>query len=118
MTLYRRLGGADAVARVVDLLYDRALADELVGPLFAGVDMARLRAHQTDFLIAAIGGPERYEGAGLRAAHSHLRVDDARFDRMVQLLAEVLADAGIDPALADDVLGRVSRLRVAVVASV
>ena len=45
------------------------VAERLIAPFFAGIDLGRLRRHQAAFLAAALGGPDAYPGAPLREAH-------------------------------------------------
>ena len=42
-TLYDRLGEREGIQAVVDDFYDRLLADDDLGPFFAGADMEKLR---------------------------------------------------------------------------
>ena len=58
MSIYDSIGGAPAVARAVDEFDARVLTDQQLVTYFAGVDLARLKAHQRTFIAAAVGGPE------------------------------------------------------------
>jgi truncated hemoglobin YjbI len=118
-TLYDLLGGdRQRLQSVTRAAYARILADELLAPYFAGVDMARQAGMLAEFLAMAFGGPDAYAGRGLRKAHAGLYgLTDAHFDRVVSHLAGALRDCGIsegDVATAsavadtvrDDVLNR------------
>ncbi len=70
MSIYDSIGGAPAVSAAVDLFYEKVLADDLLGPWFAGTDMARQKAHMRAFLAVAVGGPEIYRGRDMAAAHA------------------------------------------------
>ena len=50
MTLYERLGGAPAVAALLDRLYTGALADPLLSPFLEHRDLARLKEQQYAFI--------------------------------------------------------------------
>ncbi len=56
-TLFEELGGQQAIERVVDDFYKRALADDTVNHFFAHTDMERQRGHQSAFISYALGGP-------------------------------------------------------------
>lgn len=101
----------DAVA----LFYQRAAEDPLLGSWFVDVDLPRLRRHQRDFLLMTIGGPEGYTGRELTTAHAGLSIDDAAFDRALELLTASLQDAGIAPDVVSNVQRRVAPLRASVV---
>lgn len=85
--LYERVGGDKAMDLVVDVFYRKVLQDELVGKFFEDVDMEAQRLKQKSFLAMAFGGPYRYEGQELRAAHRRLvrelGMTDAHFDRVI-----------------------------------
>ena len=44
-TIYEEIGGAPAVAKVMDLFYQQLLADPSVNHYFEGKDLQRLKAH-------------------------------------------------------------------------
>ena len=89
-TLYDRLGGHDGIRAVVDDFYDRLVADEDIGPFFAGSNMELLRRTQTDLLCEAAGGPETYDAAPIREAHLHVPFTPEHIQRAVELLEESL----------------------------
>jgi hemoglobin len=95
MSLYERLGGSGGIGQVTTEFYRLALGDPLLGPLFDGVDMAKLTAMQTAFLSMAFGGTDDYAGRDLRTAHASLHLGDEHFDRVVALLAGALRNAGV-----------------------
>lgn len=95
MTLYERLGGAPAVAAVVDNFYERILIDDSLRPYFATVDMPKLKAHQRAFVAAALGATAGYGGRSMGEAHRTLHIDDSAFDRVVAHLCDALAYCGV-----------------------
>jgi hemoglobin len=98
-SVYDRLGGSSAVRLVTEAFYQKVLADEELAPYFAFVAMDRLIAMQTSFLTMAFGGPDEYQGRGLREAHARLRdLDDRHFDKVVGYLADTLHEFGASDA--------------------
>jgi len=98
MSLYDELGGAPAVSLALDNFYPRVLAHPIVSPFFAGVDMDKLKERATPFVTMALGGPNTYQGAGLREVHKHLLtqgLDDSAFDAFVDLFEDVLKELGV-----------------------
>jgi len=114
-TLYDRLGGAPVIRALVETFYDRVLADPVLEKFFNGVDVSRLKGHQAMFLTAALGGPKKYQGQSMRQAHENLSIDDATFDRVVDILSETLVVLSVDPSLAGEVMHAVGSLRADVV---
>jgi len=109
--LYERLGGMEAVARVVFAFYDRVLESPRLAPYFAGVDMRRLIAHQTDFMLSVLGGPPSYTNAHLSAVHRRFNITDRDFDEMIGLFGETMKASGFPQADLDLVLSELRARR-------
>lgn len=110
-----RLGGSAVVAQVADALYDRLLADDELGPLFASTHMPTQRVALADYLCAALAGDESGAPDRLRAAHAEQHVTDRHFSIMAGHLADALDELGVDAELAADVLDLVAERRADVV---
>lgn len=119
-SLYERIGGEAAVKAAVDKFYSKILADANLAPFFAGVDMQRQQRHQENFMTFAFGGPNRYNGRGLRAAHAKLVHDkglnDGHFDAVAGHLKATLEELSVAPALVQEVLTLVGGTRADVLA--
>jgi len=119
-SLYEQLGGETAFEAAVESFYRKVLSDERVAHFFDDVDMDRQMAKQKAFLIMVTGGPNRYTGRDMRAAHAPLLsrgLNDSHVDVIIEHLGKTLGELGAAPeqiqgvaALADsfrdDVLGR------------
>ncbi|AXG06215.1 group 1 truncated hemoglobin [Haloplanus rubicundus] len=110
-TIYRDIGGRDAVESVVDDFYERVLADERLEPYFDGMDMDELRSHQVQFISAVAGGPVEYSGANMREAHAHLGIEEDHFDLVGRYLQEALEANGVDEANVEDIMAEVVALK-------
>ncbi len=115
--LYERLGGLEAVARIVFGFYDRVLRSERLAPYFADVDMRRLIDHQTSFLAAAMGGPPSYTDVHLREIHARFRIDDDAFDEMLGILGETLWSFGLKDEDVASVLSDLETRRAVIVST-
>src|ERR1700712_3242283 len=114
-SLYERVGGDAIVTPAVALFYRRGQVDPPLAAYFAGVDMARLRAHQRAFLAAALGGPALFAGRSMEAVHQGMGIDDKVFDAMIEQLIGALRDLGLDPATAAEVAPELEHLRRSIV---
>jgi hemoglobin len=103
MSLYERLGQEVGIRTAVDDFYARLVADPQVAPFFEGIDLPRLRRHQTALLSQVTGGPVEYSGRDLAAGHAGLGITDPDFDRVVGHLVATLTDLGV----AEDDIGAV-----------
>jgi hemoglobin len=117
VSIYESIGGASALAAVVDDFYARVLADPQLAGFFSGANMPRLKGRQVEFFAAALGGPDPYRGAGLRQVHAGRGISQADFDQVAVHLTAALAAAGVPAAtigqiasaitpLADDIVSR------------
>jgi hemoglobin len=113
-TMYDRLGGADAVAKVVDVFYDQhVLRDpdpELVA-LFTDRDVAVIKGHQQGLLTAILGGPDRYQGRSMRQAHGRLGITDESFDKIVAHLVATLTELDVPAVMIQEIGARLLPLR-------
>ncbi|WP_345779708.1 group 1 truncated hemoglobin [Haloplanus halobius] len=60
--------------------------DERPEPYFEGVDTDALHDHQATFISQVAGGPGEYDGRNMEAAHAHLNITGADFDRVAEHL--------------------------------
>ena len=95
MSIYERLGREQGIKTAVDDFYERVVSDPELKPYFDGVDMGRLRGHQTKLLVQVTGGPVEYDGRELAVAHRDLGITSADFDRVVAHLVGTLTDLGV-----------------------
>ncbi|MCM8537861.1 MAG: group 1 truncated hemoglobin [Lentisphaeraceae bacterium] len=107
MSLYEKLGGADAVNAAVDIFYRKVLADDRINRFFEDVDMERQAQKQKAFLTMVFGGPNNYTGLDMRNGHKHLvkmGLDDSHVDAVIELLGATLKELGVG----DDDIGEVA----------
>jgi hemoglobin len=110
-SLYEQLGGIERIGAVVEDFYSRVLADDLLKPSFVGIDMDRLRRHQTMFVSYALGGPNQYSGRGMGRAHAHLGLTEAHFAAVAGHLDASLAAFDVPSHLIDQVIAHVAGLK-------
>jgi hemoglobin len=110
-SIYDEIGGRPAVAAAVEDLYARILGDDTLAHYFAGLDMARQKAHLRAFVAAALGGPQLYAGRDMHAAHAGLGIDGPAFDRVVRHLAAALTALTVPTETIAAISGALSPLR-------
>ncbi|WP_325009565.1 group 1 truncated hemoglobin [Paenibacillus sp.] len=110
VTLYEKLGGAQAVSAVVDIFYEKVLADERIRSFFAGTNMDNLRKHQTAFISYALGGPQ-YTGRSMETAHAGLNLQQEHWDAVVELLVASLQEAGVGSEDIDTIASALTPLK-------
>ena len=103
-SLYDRLGGAYAIATVVDHFSEQTAANEAVSENPAlreaneRVPIAGLKFLRTLFFCEATGGPFTYTGKPLADAHSELAITGDEFDEVQAELKRSLDHFGVPEA--------------------
>jgi hemoglobin len=114
-SLFERLGGDNAIERVVQVFYARVISDRWLAPIFGAVDMPTLQRHQRRFLAFAFGGENAYRGEGMRRAHERVveehGIGDVHFDKVLEHLEAALHACGVGPLLICEVIGIAESVR-------
>lgn len=113
-TLYKRLGGYDAVAAVTDDFLARLAADPQFAKFFVGHStdsIKRIRQNIVDQLCAATGGPCNYIGRDMKTSHAGLGITEKDWDGSVKLLVATLDKFNVPAKEKDEVLGAISGLK-------
>jgi len=113
-TLYKRLGGYDALAAVTDDFIGRLATDPGLARFFAGHStdsLKRIRQHVIDQLCFATGGPCVYTGRDMKTSHAGLGITEKDWDASVKLLVAALDKFNVPAKEKDEVLTAVSGLK-------
>ena len=99
-TLYERLGGKKGVTKVVDDFVGRCAKDERINSFFAATaaDPTRLEKFKgklVDQICNAAGGPCKYKGKAMKAAHQGMGIRGEHFDALVEDLVAALDNAKV-----------------------
>lgn len=87
-SLYNRLGGAHAIAQVVDDFVDRIWVNEVLNAnpknkQAMGISKPALKYLATELTCMATGGPQKYSGRDMKEVHSGLNISEKEWDAMV-----------------------------------
>lgn len=88
-SLYRRLGGYDAIAGFVDTAFPRVAAHPELNHLFRGHSVdSQMRQRQliVDSLCQAAGGPCLYTGRAMKPVHVGLGITGAQWETFMQII--------------------------------
>jgi hemoglobin len=92
-TLYKRLGGYDAIAAVSDDFIGRLASDKQLSRFLVGLStdsQKRLRQLVVDQLCEATGGPCIYIGRSMKTSHAGLNITESDWDITVKHLVATL----------------------------
>src|SRR3569833_3565600 len=92
-TLYKRLGGYDALAAVTDDFIGRLATDPQLGKFFVGHgtdSLHHIRQLVLDQLCAVTGGPCVYIGRDMKTVHAGMKISEADWAATVKDLQATL----------------------------
>jgi hemoglobin len=118
VSLYRRLGGYDALAAVADDILRRWTGDPDLLPFFQDLstpEKQRVRQMLVDQLCAATGGPCVYVGQDMETAHRALEITAQDWDRAVIHVVATLNHFSIHPTERDELLTILGSVREQIV---
>lgn len=113
-SLYKRLGGYDAIAAVVDDFIGRLATDPQLGRFFVGHStdsLRRIRQLVVDQICEAAGGPCYYTGRTMKESHAGMKLSSAEWDKGVQHLNATLDKFKVGATERQELLGAVGSLK-------
>ena len=110
-SLYERLGGRPAITAVVDQFVANVAADKRINLRFMNTDIAHLKVLLVEFVCAATGGPEKYEGRDMRTTHGGMQLVDEEFDALVGDLVAALDKFKVPAREKGEILGALGPLK-------
>jgi hemoglobin len=117
-SLYKRLGGYDAIAAVTDDFIGRLATDPSLSKFFVGHSkdsLERIRQHVVDFLCVATGGPCVYKGRDMKTSHAGLGITTANWDAGVKHLVATLDKFQVPEKEKNELLAAASGLKADIV---
>jgi hemoglobin len=111
MTPYEQIGGHQSLQTIVDDFVQRVTSDIMIGFFFRAIDKERLKALETDFAAAHLGGPAHYKGRPLSVAHGPHRIMGGQFNRRLKILEQTLRDHKVDSSVIELWLAHNEELR-------
>ena len=113
-SLYRRLGGYDAIAAVTDEFIGRMIADPQLGSFFKELstpEKQRIRQMVVDQLCAATGGPCVYVGKDMKTVHKALGITEDDWTIAVKHLTGTLTQFNVPAREQQELLTIVSSVK-------
>jgi hemoglobin len=117
-TLYKRLGGYDAIAAVSDDFIGRLAVDKQLARFLVGLSVdsqKKLRQHVVNQLCEATGGPCIYTGRAMKAAHTGLGITETDWQMTVQHLIATLEKFKVPEREKGELLAIASSLKADIV---
>ena len=113
-SLYKRLGGYDAIAAVTDDFIVRLATNKDISRFFVGLSddsKTKIRQHINDFLCNKTGGPCAYTGRTMKDTHKGLKITENDWKIFADLLGETLKKFNVPKKETDEVFAFVTSLK-------
>lgn len=115
-SLYDRLGGKDAITKVVDDFVGNVAGDNRINRFFTAAagdpnEMAHFKQMLVDQICAASGGPCTYGGKTMPEAHKGMAITDDDFNALVDDLTKALVADGVGAPEQKDLLGALAGMK-------
>ena len=110
-SLYQQLGAEQGIERIVDAFIKRIAKDKTILPYFAKSSVSHFRAGFITHMCDISGGPCEYTGDSMVDIHTGMNINEADFNRVVELLVSAMEDAGVSYQIQNKVLSKLAPLR-------
>jgi hemoglobin len=113
-SLYKRLGGYDAIAAVTDDFIGRLATNKDLSRFFIGLSddsKTKVRQHIVDFLCNKSGGPCAYTGRTMKETHKGLKITENDWNISAGLLGETFKKFNVPKKETDEVFAFVTSLK-------
>jgi hemoglobin len=117
-TLYKRVGGYEAIAAVSDDFIGRLASDKQLARFLVGLSadsQKKLRQHVVDQLCEATGGPCIYIGRSMKVSHAGLGITEEDWQLTVKHLVATLDKFKVPDKEKGELLAIASSLKVDIV---
>ena len=110
-TLYKRLGGYDAIVAVTNDFLGRLATDKSLSRFFVGVSddsKMKISAHIVDLVCKVTGGPCTYSGRDMKTSHKGLGITEADWNIMAGHFVATLNKFNVPKKEQDELLAIVA----------
>lgn len=113
-SLYRRLGGREGIALVVDDFAANMTADSRVNIRFKDTKPAELqkfKSNLADQICEATGGPCSYLGKDMKTAHKDMRITEDEWNATLENLVKALDKNNVQASAKQELLGALGPMK-------
>jgi hemoglobin len=113
-SLYKRLGGREGIALVVDDFTANMAADPRVNSRFKDIkpaDLQKFKSNLADQICDATGGPCSYVGKDMKTAHKDMKITEAEWNATVENLVKALDKRNVPAQAKQELLGALGPMK-------
>lgn len=102
--LFRALGGAQGVEKIVNDFVPLVLADKRINADFNDTNLKRFAKLLSEQICMLSGGPCEYSGDNMKLVHQGMRITNAKFNALVEQLQIAMDKNKVSPAAQNKLL--------------
>ena len=102
--LFRALGGAQGVEKIVNDFVPLVLADKRISTDFKDTNLKRFAMLLSEQICMLSGGPCVYTGDHMQLVHQGMRINNAKFNALVEQLQAAMDKNNVSPAAQNKLL--------------
>lgn len=106
-----RFGGVAGLHELSRALVERSADDPQIGHFFAEVDLVNLADRLAEHMCVELEGPCTYNGMPMPEAHFALDIRESDFNRMVELLQDIMDERSVPQSAQNTLLARLAETR-------
>ncbi|MDX2046689.1 MAG: group 1 truncated hemoglobin [Chitinophagaceae bacterium] len=113
-SLYKRIGGYDAIAAVTDDFIGRLVTDPSLAKFFGGHggdSQKKIRMHVINMVCEATGGPCNYTGRDMKTTHKGLAISEADWNTAVGHFKATLKKFNVPAKESDELVAIVGSVK-------
>jgi len=115
-SLYHRLGGKTAITAVVEEFVNNCAGDTRINKFFADTAkdpkrLAKFKKNLVNQICQASGGPCKYTGKTMKAAHKGMGISDSDFGALVEDLGKALDKFKVGATEKNELLGALGPMK-------
>ncbi|MEW6989207.1 group 1 truncated hemoglobin [Colwelliaceae bacterium 6441] len=110
-TLFHALGKQEGLEKLVDAFIQQIGKDKSIHRYFAKASVSHFRKGFINHLCSISDGPCQYNGDSMQDIHTGMKINEADFNRVVELLINAMENADIAYPVQNKVLAKLAPLR-------
>ena len=111
-SVYRGLGGADGIKRIVATMFEIVLADDRIKETFDGFDIAQSKVRLAEQFCELSGGPckftGKYKGRDMKSVHEDLKLNDKHFNALTEDLQIAMERNGVPTSVSNKLIAKLA----------
>ena len=109
--VFKALHGLEGIDRIVTVVIEAMRTDPRTADFFRAADLVRLHRTLVEQFCYVAGGPCRYSGMDMKAAHAHMGVQQVHFNALVEHLEAAMSKEGVPWRVQARLLGKFAPMK-------